>query len=86
VTGNTSSFGTWAGNGLTVLQANLKPGMDLTCAFTNHRAATGLSLVKSGNSGTYTPGGSATYTLTAATPPARTRTTAQRSTTTFPPA
>lgn len=48
VTGNTGNLGSLSGNALTIPAANIRPGSDLTCVFTNRRTVT-LTLAKTWN-------------------------------------
>ncbi len=67
ITGNAGSLGTLSGNTLTVLAANVKPGADLTCNFTNSKLPK-LTLIKTVTNNT---GGSnvvGDFTLTATGP------------------
>jgi uncharacterized repeat protein (TIGR01451 family) len=45
-TGNPASFGTLAGNVLTIPQANIRAGVDITCSFANTFAQIDLSITK----------------------------------------
>lgn len=50
-TGNTGTIGTLSGNTLTIPSANIKPGVDFTCTFTNTRATVTVRKVTLGAAG-----------------------------------
>ncbi len=51
VTGNTGTFGTFAGNVLTIPAANVVAGADLNCVFTNTRATVKVQKITTGGFG-----------------------------------
>ncbi len=68
VTGNPASFGTLAGNVLTILATNVKAGADISCSFTNSKAATvSVNKISNGGVGSFSFTGSNGLPVTATT-------------------